>query len=270
MGDVDDELDQQHGQGAGELEGPEVPEHDDDGQGDLAEHGRTVDGLLQQAQAAGLGNTPQARSLKHIRRALRNTRAQVEAAEARGRARALEEFSSSNGEAVDAIRAQVRADMQAETARERSLARLGIAPDSPVRGLFDGVSGDHKAFERQADLLRAAGVSWDADPMVQQIARQRVSAWQEQAAQQNGHGVSLDPAGPVPEQVRDHVIRQQVEAMAAGQAGGQPPHAPDLATEVRKMADNPGAYTQEQILSVAERFNRDLDAISRQAAGGPL
>jgi len=58
--------------------------------------------------------------------------------------------------------------------------------------------------------------------------------------------------------------------MQAGQAGGQAPFAPDLASEVRKMADNPAAYSQEQVLDVARRFNMDLDALSQQIGGGPL
>jgi len=260
-GEQDDELDQ-----GVELEAEIVDEHDD-GQNDLAGHGRTVDGLLQQAQAAGLGNTPQARSLKHIRKALRNTRQHVEAAEERGRRRALAEFASGDGQqAVDAIRAQVRADMQAESARERSLARLGIAPDSPVRGLFDGVQGDHKAFEKQADLLRAAGVSWDADPMVQQIARQRVSAWQEQASGQNGQGISLDPAGPVPEAVSDAAIAEAVKSMANAQAGAQPVGSDDLETEIRRA--DPERLGEAGVHDLARRFNDQLDAISHQMRGG--
>ena len=222
----------------GELDTDSQGLDEQDAQGDLRGYDQHLGQLVKQGEQAGFG--AQTVTLKRIRRALKNTRAQIEAAEARGRARALEEFQAGNEQAVDALRAEVRTELQADLSRERSLARLGIAPDSPVRGLFDGVQGDHKAFEKQADLLRAAGVSWDADPMVQQIARQRVSAWQEQAAGQNGQGISLDPAGPVPEQVRDAAIAEAVQSMANAQAG---------------------------VEDLAARFNREMDALSRARQG---
>lgn len=269
MANGDDELDQQHGQGADELEGPEVDEHEqDNGQGDLAVHEQYLAGLIRQGEQAGYG--AQTATLKRVRKALRNTRQQIAAAEERGRQRALAEFAAGDGQqAVDAIRGQLQAEMAEQTSRERSLARLGIGPDSPVRSLFDGVQGDHKAFERQAALLRAAGVSWDADPLVRRIGQQQVTQWQQQA-EQNGQAVPLDPAAGVPEVVREDVIRQQVEAMQAGQAGGEQLRAPDLAGDIRKMADNPDAYSREQVESVADRFNRDLDVLSRGMQGGAL
>jgi hypothetical protein len=265
MANGDDELDQQHGQGADELEGPEVDEHDN-GQGDLAEHDQYLGGLIKQGEQAGYG--AQTVTLKRVRKALRNTRQQIAAAEERGRQRALAEFAAGDGQqAVDAIRGQLQAEMAEQTSRERSLARLGIGPDSPVRSLFDGVQGDHKAFERQASLLRAAGVSWDADPLVRRIGQQQVAQWQQQA-EQNGQAVPLDPAAGVPEVVRENVIRQQVEAMQAGQAGGKPVGADHLEDEIRRAHANPGNFSPEQLQGLADRFNRDLDALSRGMQGG--
>jgi len=262
---VDDELDQQHGQGAGELEGPEVDEHDAQGD-DLAQHDQYLGGLIKQGEQAGYG--AQTTTLKRVRKALRNTRQQIQAAEERGRQRALSEFSAGNEQAVDAIRAQVRGELQEETSRERSLARLGIPPDSPVRSLFDGVSGDHKAFERQAALLRAAGVSWDADPLLRQIGQQQVAQWQQQAGQ-NGDSVSLDPAGPVPQQVRDDVIRRGVEAMVQTQAGAQPIDARSpLEQDIEAAQRNPDVMMRDDTRqSLVDRFNNELDALSQAQRG---
>jgi hypothetical protein len=270
MPNVDDELDQQHGQGADELEGPEVDEQDQQGGDEFVEHGRTIDGLLRQARAAGFGDAPEAVKLGRIRKALRNTRQHIEAAERRGREKALAEFTSGDGEqAVQAIRQQLRVELQQETARERSLARLGIGSDSPVRSLFDGVQGDHRAFERHADLLRAAGVSWDGDPLVQQVARQRVTAWQ-QAAGHNGDGIVPAAAAGMPAEVQEQLVAQAVTSMQGAQAGGQPVAAEDLQGDIQRAAENPAAYSREHIESLAARFNVDLDALSRGLSGGPL
>jgi len=134
------------------------------------------------------------------------------------------------------------------------------------------VKGDHREFEKRGDALRAQGIQWQGDPLVSQVAQQRLQAAQQAAAhaQQNGAPASLSPGNGIPSEVQEQLIRGATEAMQAGQAGGQAPFAPSVADDIQKMADNPGAYSREQIESVAARFNRDLDAISRQAAGGPL
>jgi hypothetical protein len=249
-------------------------EHEqDDGQGDdLATHGRALDGLLQQAQQAGLGDAPQARSLKHIRRALRRSKQYIREAEERGYQRALEEFSSGDGQqAVDAIRTQVRQEIQEETARERSFARLGIGPDSPVRSLFDNVSGDHKAFERHADLLRAAGITWNADPLVQQVARERVSAWDQAATQAASNGnVQIDPASPVPQHIQDRLIAEAVGQLQKAQAGGQQVGSEDLASEIRRAAQqDPSKLDEAARYTLADKLNNELEGLSANLRGLP-
>lgn len=266
-GEQDERLDE-----SVELEAEIVDEHDD-GQGDLAEHGRTLDSMLRQAQQAGLGDAPQARTLKHIRKALRGTRAQIQAAEERGRQRALQEFAGGDGQqAVDALRAEVRAELQADLSRERSLARLGIPADSPVRSLFDGVQGDHKAYERQAALLRAAGVSWDSDPVLRQIGQQQVAQWTQQA-EQNGGQVPLDPAAGVPAAVQEQVIRQQVEGMVQAASGALPIDARSPAEQTIDEAQrHPDLMMREDARqTLADRFNAELNGLSHyMGGGGPL
>jgi len=264
MADGDDELDQQHGQSADELEGPEVDGQD--AQGDLRQHDQTLSDLIARGEAAGFGG--QTSALKRARKALRNTRAQIDAAEARGRARALEEFSASNGEAVDAIKQQVRQELAAQTSHARSLDRLGVP--EPLRSMFDSISGDHKAYERQAALLHAAGVHWgDADPLVRQIGQQQVTQWQ-QAAQQNGDAVPLDPAAGVPAAVREQVIAEQVQSMAAAQAGAQPVDARSPAERaIEEAKRNPDLMLRDDARqSLADRFNAELDGPSRATQGG--
>lgn len=182
-----------------------------------------------------------------------------------GRREARAEFVDNPEQLREQFRAEVRSEILGETQRERSLARLGVPP--PLQGLFADVpADDHRAFEKRADQLRSQGVSWgDSDPLVRQVAQQRVQAWEQAAAEQNGNGLSLDPAGPVPEEVREDVIRQQVEAMAAGQAGGQPLARDDLATEIQQA--DPERLGQAGVEDLAARFNREMDALSRARQG---
>jgi hypothetical protein len=267
MGSGDDELDQQDGQGADELEGPEVPEQDQQGGDELAAHDQHLGELIKRGEQAGYG--AQTQTLRRVRKALRGVRTQVDAAEARGRARALEEFSASNGEAVDAIKQQVRQELAAETSRQRSLDRLGVP--EPLRSMFDTIdpAAGFAAFQKQADLLRSAGVEWRQDPEAQQLAQARVRAWQDQAAtaEQNGH-VDVSP-GPMPDQVREDLIRKGVEAMAGAQAGAQPVGADSLEDEIRRA--DPERLGQAGVEDLARRFNRELDGLAHyMGGGGPL
>ena len=271
MANGDDELDQQHGQGAGELDGPEVGEQDAQGD-DLRGYDQHLGQLVKQGEQAGYG--AQTATLKRIRKALRNTNRLVSEAEERGRQRALQEFSSGDGgQAVQAIRAQVQAELAEQNGRERSLARLGLPGDSPLRALFSDVTGDFAEYQRRADALRSQGISWGTDPLVQQLSAARLQATTQAAthAQENGGPVNVAPAAGVPPEVQEQLLRGATEAMQAGQAGGQPPHAPDLESDIRKAAQNPGAYSPEELEGLANRFNRELDGLAHyMGGGGPL
>jgi len=163
MGDVDDELDQRHGQGADELEGPEV-DGEQDVQADLRGHDQYLAGLIKQGEEAGYGR--QTEKLRTIRKVLAKSRQHIAAAEERGKQQALAEFANGDGgQAVQAIRAQVQAELAEQTSRERSLARLGLPADSPLRALFSDVRGDHREYEKRADALRSQGIQWGGDPV---------------------------------------------------------------------------------------------------------
>jgi hypothetical protein len=73
----------------------------------------------------------------------------------------------------------------------------------------------------------------------------------------------------VPQQVRDDVIRQQVEAMAAGQAGAQPPDSrSSLERIVQEAQRNPSLLANDDARDrLVDVFNRELDGL-RQAAIG--
>jgi len=261
-----EELDQ-HGQGADELDSPEVTEQDAQGD-DLRGYDEHLGELIQRGTQAGYAE--QTQTLRRVRKALKGTRQQIAAAEERGRQRALTEFQAGNEQAVDALRAEVRAELQVANTRERSFARLGLGPDNPARQLFNDVpaGADHAVYERQAALLRAAGVTWDADPVVRQIGQQQVAQWQ-QAAQHNGGAVPLDPAAGVPAAVQEQVIRSQVEAMVAGQAGGEVISAQSpLERDIEAAQRNPDLMMDEGARQrLADRFNADLDAVSRAQRG---
>jgi hypothetical protein len=125
------------------------------------------------------------------------------------------------------------------------------------------VQGDHREFEKRADLLRAAGVNWDQDPVVRQVATARLAATREQAERglQKGR-VDFRP-GVTPEDIIAKAVGQQ----QAAQAGGTPPSAEDLAGEIRAAARHPERLTEDGALALAERFNRELDALSRAEKG---
>jgi hypothetical protein len=214
--------------------------------------------------------------LKQMRHAISKSLAPVKQLEKQafeaGKREARAEFVENPEQLREQFRAEIRQELLGETQRERSLGRLGVPP--PLQGLFADVpADDFKAWQKRADQLHAAGVHWgDGDPLVSQIAQQRLQAAQQAAgqAQQNGQPVSLAPGNGIPSEVQEQLIRGATEAMQAGQAGGEQLRAPDLAGDIRKMADNPGAHSEEQILSVADRFNRDLDVLSRGMQGGAL
>ncbi len=183
-----------------------------------------------------------------------------------GKREARAEFVENPEQLREQFRAEIRQELLGETQRERSLGRLGVPP--PLQGLFADVpADDHRAFEKRADQLRSQGVSWgDSDPLVREISRQRVAAWQQQASQQNGNGVPLDPAAGVPAAVQEQVIRQQVEDMVQAASGAQPVGADSLEDEIRRA--DPERLGQAGVEDLARRFNAQLDAISHQARGG--
>lgn len=254
-------------------ETPDDPDDDqDDGEhgpapnraAELAQQGQWLDSELDKAQKNGGGKTF---VLSQVRRSLRKVAEQVEAAEQAGYERARTEFLGDPAQA----REQLRQEMQDETARTRNLARLAVP--EPLQDRFADVpAGDFKAFERRADQLRAAGVTWNGDPQLAQLAAQRLAAWQAQAAaaQEGGQPISLDPAGPVPEQVRDNVIRSQVEAMAAGQAGAQPPDSRSpLERIVQEAQRNPNLLASDEARDdLVGQFNRELDGLRQSIRGG--
>jgi len=225
----------------------------------LREHDQHLGQLIRQGEQAGFAQ--QTAGLKNIRRALRRAKQHIQEAEQRGYARGQQEQLGDQG--IAQLREQVRGELAAETAHARSLDRLGVP--EPLRSMFDSISGDHKAYERQAALLHAAGVHWgDADPLVRQIGQQQVSQWQ-RAAEQNGGAVPLDPAAGVPAAVREQVIAEQVQSMAATQAGAQPVGSDDLATEIQRA--DPERLGQAGVEDLAARFNREMDALSRARQG---
>jgi len=247
---------------------------------DVASDGRTLslferwlDGQMDGTYDAVIGKS----ALQQMRYAvgkLKKVTTEAASAEQRGYDRAKRELQAGQlGDPAtirEELRAEVRQELLAETSRARNLARLGVPPE--LESLFpEPLDGDFKAWQRRADELRAAGVQWNQDPEAQSLAAARVRAWQDQAAaaEQNGH-VDVSPS-PMPEQVRDDLIRKGVEAMAQTQAGGAPPHAPDLESDIRKAARNPGAYSPEELEGLANRFNRELDGLSHyMGGGGPL
>jgi hypothetical protein len=208
--------------------------------------------------------------LKDMRKALRRVGEKVQAAEQRGLQRGRQE------QLTDDVRAQIREEIKAELAGEsavkRSALRLGI-PDA-LLGNFDGLGPDIKDWQKRADELHSAGISWDGDPLVREAAAVRLQA-AEQAAEQvreSGAPINMDPAAmaDIPPQVRERLITDALGKMQAAQAGGQPPFPESMLDEAKRMARNPADFTDEQRLDLAERFNRDLDGLHQQMSGGPL
>lgn len=204
-----------------------------------------------------------------LRRAVRRTADLVRQAEQDGYKRARRELAGQQlgEEGLARLRQELREELAAESGRERSLARLGVGPESPVRQLFDNVEGDHAAYERHAALLHAAGVHWgDTDPLVREIGQQRVAAWQQAAAQGNGN-VDLDPSGPVPESVRDQMIRGAVDPLHAAQAGGTPIGANGLEERLRAAAADPSKLDTDARYALASELNAELDTLSQARRG---
>jgi hypothetical protein len=222
--------------------------------------------LEEQAKQAGHST-----GLAGLRKAVKKTRDLVAEAERRAYKRARSELRAEalSDQDREQLKAEYVAELRGQDATRRNALRLGV-PDA-LLGNFEGLGPDFKDWERRAGELHAAGVHWgDADPLVRQIGQQRTAAWQQQAAQaqQNGQGVSIDPAGPVPESIREQVIKEATLAHQRAQAGGTPGSAvPTLAQEIQEAAKDPSRVTEDQALSIADRFNRELDALSRAEKG---
>jgi hypothetical protein len=254
----------------GTLEGEVDGEHDE--APDVAGYLHTGEEYLrlleEQAKQAGRET-----GLAGLRKAVKRTTRLVEEAEQRGYARARSELHSEvlDEATREQLKAEYVAELRGQDAARRNAMRLGV-PEA-LLGNFEGLGPDFKDWERRAAELHAAGIHWgDADPLVAQVARERAAAWQQQAAQaqQNGQGVSLDPAGPVPEQVREQVIAEATAAFQRAQAGGQPPGAHGgIEEDIQKAtaAAERGQLTEEAAFSIADRFNRELDALSRAERG---
>lgn len=197
--------------------------------------------------------------LKDMRQSLRRVGRQVEEAESRGYARAL-----------------------AEQQAKGVFAAKGI-PDTAA-GLFSGV-----------DLTDTAAL----DTKLQELASQGIRF--EKAAATEGAppaaaGTPPVPGGPTdvqphplagvdwsqvgklmqnvpmqPGMTPEAAIAAAMGQMQAAQAGGSPPASSgDVMADIKKAAANPGAYNEDQLLSLADRFNRELDGLSQQAAGSSV
>jgi hypothetical protein len=262
-GDDQDEL----GQGD-ELEGEIADEHDETpGVANYLATGENyLAALEEQARQAGHST-----GISGLRKAVKKTRDLVAEAERRAyeRARAELRAEALSDQEREQLRAEYVEGLRGQDAARRNAMRLGV-PDALLSN-FEGLGPDFKDWERRAAELHAQNITWgDSDPLVAQVARERVAAWQQQAqaAQQNGQGVSLDPAGPVPESIREQVIKEATLAHQRAQAGGTPPGSSDLASEILAAARNPAALTEDGALALAERFNRELDSLSQARRQG--
>jgi hypothetical protein len=256
----------------GTLESEVDGEHDDEtpSVAGYLRAGEEYLGQLVESRGGGRDGT----GLSGLRKAVKRTARLVEEAEQRGYARARSEFRDQalDDQTREQLRREFVEELHGQNAARRNALRLGI-PDA-LLGNFEGLGPDFKDWERRAAELHAAGITWgEADPLLQQVAAARLQAAQHAAAQvkSNGGPVSLAPGNGVPEQVRDQLVAEATEAMVAGQAGGLPPHAPSLESDIRKAAQNPGAYSPEELEGLANRFNRELDGLAHyMGGGGPL
>lgn len=251
------------------VEGEVDGEHDDEAPSVAGYLHAGEDYLGQLIEQNGGGGGRDGSGLSGLRKAVKRTARLVEEAEQRGYARARSEFRSEalDDQTREQLRREFVEELRGQDAARRNALRLGI-PDA-LLPQFDGLGPDFKAWERKADELRASGLSWSSDPLLQQLGAARLQAAQHAAgqAQQNGQPVSLDPAAGVPEQVREQLLAGAIEQMQAAQAGAQPVGAPTLEDDIRKAAANRGAYSEEEVVGLADRFNRDLTALSEAQRG---
>lgn len=211
--------------------------------------------------AAGEADGREMTGLKQMRTALRRTGRQLEEAEQRGYARALAEQQSKSvfaakGIPDDAAPFFAGVDLTDQTAldgRLQELASKGIrfekaategAPPAAA-GTPPAQGGTQQPQQGQGNPL--AGVDWaQLGPLLQNVPVQ---------------------PGMTPEAM----IAAAVGQMQATQAGGSPPASSgDIVADIQKAAANPGGMTEDQALDLAARFNRELDALSQQAAGSSV
>jgi hypothetical protein len=208
--------------------------------------------------AAGEADGREMSGLKQMRTALRRTGKHVEEAEQRGYARALAEQQSKG-----------------------VFAAKGI-PDTAA-GLFSGVDlTDTAAIDQKLQELASQGIRFEkaaategappaaaGTPPTQGTPPAQESPFAGLDMAEVGRrlqNVTMEP-GMTPEAA----IAAAIGQMQATQAGGGPPASSgDVVADIQKMAANPGAYSDEQRLALADRFNRDLDALSQQASGTAL
>ena len=225
-------------------------------QGDAPDYDAFVDDLSG-IIAAGEADGREMTGLKQMRTALRKTGRQMEEAEQRGYARAL-----------------------AESQAKGVFAAKGI-PDTAAP-FFSGVDlTDTAALDTRLQELASQGIRFEkaaategAPPAA--AGTPPAQEGQQLPAQLQGLDMAqvfkhLQNVQVGPGMTQEAAIAAAMGQMQATQAGGSPPASSgDVQTDIQKMAANPGAYTEAQIHEVAERFNRDLDALSAQGAGRPL
>jgi hypothetical protein len=134
---------------------------------------------------------------------------------------------------VDRIREEARAEARAELIAERKaeagFRRLGV-PEGPARALFEGTDpADQTAMQARADELHAVGITWNGQPQ------------------------PAPPPGPDP-------MEQTIGGMQMAAAGGNGGGPGDLATRMRAMEANPGAYSDAQHEEIVREYN---DAVRR-------
>jgi len=225
-------------------------------QGDAPDYDDFVDQVTS-IIAAGEAEGREMTGLKQMRTALRKTGRQMEEAEQRGYARALAESQAKGVFAAKGIPDTAApffsgvdlTDTAALDTRLQELASQGIRFEkaAATEGAPPAAAGTPPAQEGQQLPAQLQGLD------MAQVFR-------------NLQNVQVGPG-----MTQEAAIAAAMGQMQATQAGGSPPASSgDVQTDIQKMAANPGAYTEAQIIEVAERFNRDLDALSAQGAGRPL
>jgi len=225
-------------------------------QGDAPDYDDFVDQVTS-IIAAGEAEGREMTGLKQMRTALRKTGRQMEEAEQRGYARAL-----------------------AESQAKGVFAAKGI-PDTAAP-FFSGVDlTDTAALDTRLQELASQGIRFEkaaategAPPAA--AGTPPAQEGQQLPAQLQGLDMAqvfkhLQNVQVGPGMTQEAAIAAAMGQMQATQAGGSPPASSgDVMADIKKAAANPGAYSEDQILSLAERFNRELDGLSQQAAGGSV
>jgi len=223
-------------------------------QGDAPDYDAFVDDLSG-IIAAGEADGREMTGLKQMRTALRKTGRQLEEAEQRGYARA-----------------------QAEAQSKGVFAAKGI-PDTAAP-FFSGVDlTDTAALDAKLQELASQGIRFEkaaATEGAPAAAQGTPQEGQQLPAQLQGLDMAqvfkhLQNVQVGPGMTQEAAIAAAMGQMQATQAGGSPPASSgDVMADIKQAAANPGAYSEDQILSLAERFNRELDGLSQQAAGGSV